>query len=135
VDARLPRPDVRAAADPVIQGLLEQGELAAENLRDATGQPMAGGQLLADELARAVRADQSVHPRRFLLGPSVSGSAGSAGFSRPGFNGAGFRQNDAVARHILQELAAPPTVRPIPDRPTFSHAHTPVRRLENYHAR
>jgi hypothetical protein len=35
----------------------------------------------------------------------VSGSAGSAGFSRPGFNGAGFRQNDAVARQILRLLA------------------------------
>jgi hypothetical protein len=135
VDARLPRPDVRAAADPVIQGLLARGELAAENLRDATGRSLGGGQLLADELARARRADQSVHPRRFLLGPSVSGSAGSAGFSRPGFNGAGFRQNDAVARQILLELAEP-TAAPSPaDRPIFSHAHPRTHRLETSHAR
>lgn len=133
VDARLPRPDVRAAADPVIQGLLSTGELAAENLRDSAGRSLGGGQLLADELARAVRADQSVHPRRFLLGPSVSGSAGSAGFSRPGFNGAGFRQNDAVARQILRELAEPTAIPTMPTRPIFSHA--PSRRLENDHAR
>ncbi len=110
VDARLPRPDVRAATDPVIRGLLADGELAADNLHDTNGRSLGGGQLLADELSRAVRADRTVHPRRFLLGPSVSGSAGSAGFSRPGFNGPGFRQNDAVARHILAELSTSVTV-------------------------
>ena len=109
VDARLPRPDVRAATDPVIRGLLADGELAAEDLVAPDGRPLGGGQLLADGSCRAIRADRSVHPRRFLLGPSVSGSAGSAGFSRPGFNGPGFRQNDAVAREILRLLAQPET--------------------------
>ncbi len=108
VDARLPRPDVRAATDPVIRGLLGRGELAAEDLTLPDGRSLGGGQLLADASCRAIRADRSVHPRRFLLGPSVSGSAGSAGFSRPGFNGPGFRQNDAVARHILALLRDPP---------------------------
>ena len=106
VDARLPRPDVRAATDPIIRGLLSRGELAAEDLSLPDGTPLGGGQLLADATCRAIRADLSVHPRRFLLGPSVSGSAGSAGFSRPGFNGPGFRQNDAVAREILTLLRA-----------------------------
>ena len=119
----------------MIRGLLARGEFAAENLRDATGRSLGGGQLLADELSRARRADSSIHPRRFLLGPSVSGSAGSAGFSRPRFNGAGFRQNDAVARHILRELTEPTVVPPTSDEPAFSH--TPIRhhRLESSHAR
>jgi hypothetical protein len=104
VDARLPRPDVRAATDPIIRGLLADGELSAEDITDADGRSLGGGQLLADSNCRAIRADGSIHPRRFLLGPSVSGSAGSAGFSRPGFNGPGFRQNDAVARLILRLL-------------------------------
>lgn len=134
VDARLPRPDVRAATDPVIRGLLNAGELAAEDLHDVDGRSLGGGQLLADELSRAVRADRSVHPHRFLLGPSVSGSAGSAGFSRPGFNGPGFRQNDAVSRHILRELATPTTHTPItPRSPVFSHATTHPK--ESSHAR
>lgn len=107
VDAYLPRPDVRAATDPIIQGLLQAGELAAEDLLDRTGRPLGGGQLLADELCRSLRPDGSIHPRRFLLGPSVSGSAGSAGFARPGFNGPGFRQNDRVARHLLDLLGLP----------------------------
>ncbi len=65
---------------------------------------LGGGQLKADGSCRAITADGSVHPSLFLLGPSVSGSAGSSGFSRPHFNGPGFRQNDAVARQLLRLL-------------------------------
>ncbi|GAA2016094.1 FAD/NAD(P)-binding protein [Nakamurella flavida] len=106
IDARLPRPDVREATDPLIRGLLADGELAAEDLRDADGRSLGGGQLRADVRARAVRADRTLHERRFLLGPSVSGSAGAAGFARPNFNAPGFRQNDQVARDILGLLTA-----------------------------
>jgi uncharacterized NAD(P)/FAD-binding protein YdhS len=126
VDARLPRPDVKMATDPVIRALLADGQLAAENLTGPDGQPLNGGQLLADSTCRAIRRDLSVHPRRFLLGPSVSGSAGSAGFSRPGFNGPGFRQNDAVAREILRLLNSdilPAPEVPAPARPKEKEIH------------
>ncbi|MET7277708.1 FAD/NAD(P)-binding protein [Kribbella sp. NPDC005582] len=109
VEARLPRPDVLAATDPLLRGLLADGTLAADELFAADGTSLGGGQLKADAQSRAIRADGSVHPRLFLLGPSVSGSAGSSGFSRPHFNGPGFRQNDAVARNLLTLLA--PAVR------------------------
>ncbi|MGZ0150864.1 FAD/NAD(P)-binding protein [Kribbella sp. WER1] len=109
VEARLPRPDVLAAADPLLRGLLDAGALAADELFAADGTSLGGGQLKADSRSRAIRADGSVNPALFLLGPSVSGSAGSSGFSRPHFNGPGFRQNDAVARDLLRLLA--PTVR------------------------
>jgi hypothetical protein len=129
VDARLPRPDVRAATDPIIRGLLADGELAAEDITTPDGRSLGGGQLLADFSCRAIRADGTVHPRRFLLGPSVSGSAGSAGFSRPGFNGAGFRQNDAVARNILRLFAEQETT------DTASPSHEIHRSKELHHAR
>ena len=109
VEARLPRPDVLATSDPLLRGLLDSGALAADELFAADGTSLGGGQLKADSRSRAIRADGSVHPALFLLGPSVSGSAGSSGFSRPHFNGPGFRQNDAVARDLLELLA--PTVR------------------------
>ena len=109
VEARLPRPDVLATTDPLLRGLLESGVLAADELFAADGTSLGGGQLKADSHCRAIQADGTVHPALFLLGPSVSGSAGSSGFSRPHFNGPGFRQNDAVARHLLSLLA--PTVR------------------------
>ncbi|WP_427888726.1 FAD/NAD(P)-binding protein [Kribbella sp. GL6] len=109
VEARLPRPDVLAASDPLLRGLLDSGALAADELFASDGSSLGGGQLKADSRSRAIRADGSVDPALFLLGPSVSGSAGSSGFSRPHFNGPGFRQNDAVARDLLTLLA--PTVR------------------------
>ncbi|MFG1621863.1 FAD/NAD(P)-binding protein [Kribbella sp. NPDC049227] len=109
VEARLPRPDVLATTDPLLRGLLADGVLAADELFATDGTSLGGGQLKADAHCRAIRADGTVHPSLFLLGPSVSGSAGSSGFSRPHFNGPGFRQNDAVARHLLTLLA--PAVR------------------------
>ena len=93
-----------AATDPLLTGLLESGLLAADDLIAANGTSLGGGQLKADASCRAIKADGSVHPSLFLLGPSVSGSAGSSGFSRPYFNGPGFRQNDAVARQLLRLL-------------------------------
>ncbi|GAA1554099.1 FAD/NAD(P)-binding protein [Kribbella lupini] len=104
VEARLPRPDVLATTDPLLKGLLDNGLLAADELIAGDGTSLGGGQLKADSHCRAIRADGTVHPELFLLGPSVSGSAGSSGFSRPYFNGPGFRQNDAVARRLLQLL-------------------------------
>ncbi|NEA33991.1 FAD/NAD(P)-binding protein [Streptomyces sp. SID13031] len=104
VEARLPRPDVLATPDPLLTGLLESGLLAADELIASDGTSLGGGQLKADGECRAIKADGSVHSSLFLLGPSVSGSAGSSGFSRPHFNGPGFRQNDAVARNLLRQL-------------------------------
>ncbi len=101
VDARLPRPDSSLVTDALVGGLLATGQLRSRPVTAADGTSLEAGQLVADRRARAVRADGTVHPRRFLLGPAVSGSAGAGGFSRPGFNGAGFRQNDAVARDLL----------------------------------
>lgn len=106
IEGRLPKPDVASATDPLIRSLLAAGELAVEPVGsvDGDGPAVAGGQLLADGLARAKRADGSFDQRRYLLGPSVSGSLGSAGFSRPGYNSPFLRQNDAVARHLLRQL-------------------------------
>lgn len=109
VDAFLARVDLAESADPLVMALLERGELRAERVSGPEGRQL-GGLLTTDAAARAVRADGSVHPRRLLVGPSVSGSAGAAGFARPRFNGPAFRQNDRLARTILGDLgfAVPP---------------------------
>jgi hypothetical protein len=120
VDAFLPTVDVLASTDPVVRHLLGRGDLAVEDLGGYDGEPLGSGQLLADVDCRAIRADGSVHERRLLLGPSVSGSAGSAGFARPGYNGAGLRQNDRVARHLLDLLSV--NVLPHTDERSLSHA-------------
>jgi hypothetical protein len=101
VDARLPRPDSALVTDSLVAGLLASGELRSRPVTASDGSPLGAGQLVADGRARAIRRDCTVHPHRYLLGPAVSGSAGAGGFSRPRFNGPGFRQNDAVARDLL----------------------------------
>lgn len=121
VDARLPHVDVRRVADPLIAGLVERDELHVDTVHDpATGSAIAG-RLVADERGRAVRSGGVSHPRRVLLGPAVAGSVGSAGFVRPGHNGPSLRQNDAVARDLLQQLAGrgehPAAATPDHDRP------------------
>lgn len=137
VDARLPRPDSSLVTDPLVAGLLAGGQLRSRPVAAIDGTGLGAGQLLADPRARAVRADGSVHARRFLVGPAVSGSAGAGGFSRPGFNGPGFRQNDAVARDLLttpitQRLAS--TI-PIASRPSHRATEdTETREKDHRHA-
>ena len=129
IDAFLPRPDVRADHRP---GHPQPARRRRARRRAARrpGRSAAAGRAAAGRSRDAARsaADRSVHPRRFLLGPSVSGSAGSAGFSRPGFNGAGFRQNDAVARQILRPAAGT-------RQPSADHSRSRNRPKELHHAR
>jgi uncharacterized NAD(P)/FAD-binding protein YdhS len=119
VEARLPRPDASATADPLIRELLHNGTLTSDEAFADDGTSLGGGQLKADPLSRAIGADGSVHRTVFLLGPSVAGSAGAQGFSRPHFNGPAFRQNDVVARQILRLLApsSQESGHPQPDAP------------------
>jgi uncharacterized NAD(P)/FAD-binding protein YdhS len=127
VDARLPRPDSSLVTDELVARLLDSGELRSRPVTATDGTALGAGQLVADARTRAVRADGSVHPRRFLLGPAVSGSAGAGGFSRPGFNGAGFRQNDAVARDLLTvPVEARPATTPPSTTPSTTSRTTPI---------
>ena len=59
---------------------------------------------------RLTHADGTPHPRRHALGGFTNRPAAGA-FARPRTNAPVFRQNDAVARAILQQLAEP---RPTP---------------------
>ncbi|GAA1984447.1 FAD/NAD(P)-binding protein [Terrabacter lapilli] len=138
VDARLPRPDSSLVTDPLVADLLRSGELRSRPVTAADGTSLGAGQLVADPRARGVRADGSIHPRRFLLGPAVSGSAGAGGFSRPGFNGPGFRQNDAVARDLLtvpisRPVVAAPPLHTAPPASVTRHHH-PTRDKDHRHA-
>ena len=125
VDARLPRPDSALVTDPLVAGLLASGALRSRPVTASDGTALGAGQLVDDARARAVRADGSVHPHRYLVGPAVSGSVGAGGFSRPRFNGPGFRQNDAVARDLLTVALAGRTT---PAHLIRSSSHRPPRR-------
>ena len=88
IEARLPDPDIRSGADPLLAGLgARQDRLpvaqATFQVLDERGVP---------------------HPRRLAMGAFASGGA-LGSFARPGRNAAFFRQNDAAARWLLS--AAP----------------------------
>lgn len=143
VDAFLSRVDLAATADPLLLALLDRGELLAERAPAPDRSHTIGGLLTTDARARTLRADGQAHPRRYAAGPSVSGSAGAAGFARPGFNGPAFRQNDRLARAMLTDLGfgvpvarniaafeetRPTTIRPTPNHPT---TNAPITRREH----
>ena len=99
VDARLPAPSVRRATDPLLRAMFRRGELAEEVLLD-TDAERSTGRIHTTDSGLLVDATGWPHPRRFALGPHTSARSPGA-FTRPRTNAPGFRQNDAVARHIL----------------------------------
>lgn len=105
VDAWQPPIDAGTTDDPALADLLSTG---AGRLRChvAGDRAVTTGRLEVRRCdARVVRADGSPHPSRFAIGPATSAPFVGA-FSRPGSDAASFRQNDAVARAVLRELAA-----------------------------
>lgn len=105
VDARLPAPSARRATDPLLRNLFHRGELAEELLLDAEAE-RSTGRIHTTTEGLLVDATGRPHPRRFALGPHTSARSPGA-FTRPRTNAPGFRQNDAVARHILARAAQP----------------------------
>jgi len=87
IEARLPDPDVRSGADPLLAGLgARQNRLPVApttfQVLDGHGRP---------------------HPRRLAMGLFANGGA-LGSFARPGRDAAFFRQNDTTARWLLDQL-------------------------------
>ncbi|OLR91994.1 FAD/NAD(P)-binding protein [Actinokineospora bangkokensis] len=101
VEARLPRPSVARATDPLIVALRDRGELVEESLPGGR----TTGRITTRTSGALVERDGTAHPRRIALGPHTSIRAAAA-FSRPHTNAPGFRRNDRVARTILRTLHA-----------------------------
>ncbi len=104
VHAVVASPTLSRTADVLLQRLRDRGEASEEVLTEGewcanTGKVrVAKGNLLE-------AADGRVHPRRHAVGSFTNRPAAGA-FSRPRTNAPAFRQNDAVARELLGELAA-----------------------------
>ncbi|WP_432494175.1 FAD/NAD(P)-binding protein [Kineococcus gypseus] len=102
VDARLPSPTVRGAADPLLRALAARGEAGEREFADADGEVFAGGRLAVDEEGRVLHRDGTAHPRRFAAGPWVAGGGWAPAFPRPGLDAGFFRLNDALAGGLLE---------------------------------
>jgi uncharacterized NAD(P)/FAD-binding protein YdhS len=111
IEARLPEPDLRRTADPLLTGLLRAGECRPHVVDgyetgglDVTGQPYR----LIDRQGRP-------HPRRFAVGVPTEGVHWvTAAGARPGVNSVTLTDTDAVARAALRAPAEPAALSPEP---------------------
>ncbi|HVV11357.1 FAD/NAD(P)-binding protein [Amycolatopsis sp.] len=104
VDARLPGADVSRSTNPLVQALYGRGRLGEEALTQS-GVTVCTGRIHTTGISGwLIDARGERHPRRFALGPHTTLRIAGA-FSRPRANALGFRENDLVAREILQLVA------------------------------
>ncbi|MFI5797416.1 FAD/NAD(P)-binding protein [Streptomyces sp. NPDC051677] len=119
VEARLPEPDLRRTADPLLRHLLATGQCRPYVIRDAEhGDYETGGLAVTDRPYRVVAADGTAHPRRFAYGvPTESVHWVTAAGIRPGVNSVTLGDADAIALALLG-LAAPDATPRTAARPT-----------------
>ena len=123
VEARLPVPDLERTSDVLLTRLRERGEVRAHQLVDGEVR-LSNGRVVVDGSGRLVRADDSVHPRRFATGAWVAGEAGAAAFARPRSNAERVRRSDRQAAELLRAVRSRPTAR----RPVETRSELPGER-------
>ncbi|MFI9818847.1 FAD/NAD(P)-binding protein [Saccharothrix variisporea] len=94
IEARLPTHTLSVTADPLLRSLAAGGDI----------QDRAGLVAVDPVDSRVLDASGAPHARRFAVGPYTTNKA-QAAFARPNTNNPAFRQNDAVARAVLEFLA------------------------------
>jgi hypothetical protein len=100
LDARIPEPAVATSHSALVRGLAAAGEADELVLRDLDDTAYALGQVrVAPRSQGLVRADGSVHPARFALGPYSTSRAPA--FARRGSNSLALRHNDIAARGAI----------------------------------
>lgn len=105
VDAWLPASDAETSLDPALRDLVTSGVGHIHTHDDGRDTVSTGRVDVRPEDSRIVRPDGSAHPRRFAIGAYTSAPFVGA-FSRPQTNAVAFRENDSVARAVLDVLRA-----------------------------
>ena len=103
VDARLPGPTISRTDNPALRSLLATGAGCEEWVADADFSGSTGRLRVSRADSRVIDAAGIPHPRRFAVGAFTNAPFVGA-FSRPGTNAVSFRENDRVARTLLQSL-------------------------------
>ncbi|MGP4092411.1 FAD/NAD(P)-binding protein [Streptomyces sp. KR55] len=103
IEARLPEPDLRRTADPLLRRLLAAGHCRPFRVRSADGTSYeTGGLEVTDRPYHVVDATGRPHPRRFAHGvPTESVHWVTAAGIRPGVDSVTLGDSDAVARAVL----------------------------------
>ena len=99
IEARLPATSVARSLNPALQSMHRAGLGTEQQLLTADG-IHSTGKLLVSRHHQLVDGRGLAQDRIFGIGPGTSGW-GAGAFARPGTNAAPFRENDALARHIL----------------------------------
>ncbi|MFK4071131.1 FAD/NAD(P)-binding protein [Streptomyces sp. NPDC029674] len=111
IEARLPEPDLRRSADPLMSYLLGSGQATSYRIpEDEGGGYDTGGLAVTERPYHVVDADGHAHPRRFAYGIPTEGVhwVTAAGI-RPGVASVTLADSDAIAGavHALTPAAAP----------------------------
>ncbi|MCM2424136.1 FAD/NAD(P)-binding domain-containing protein [Streptomyces sp. RKAG293] len=132
IEARLPEPDLRHTADPLLRHLLATGQCRPFRIPAACGRLYeTGGLDVTRRPYRLVDAQGRPHPRRFAFGvPTEAVHWATAAGVRPGVNSVTLGDSDAVARAVLALSPARPHTHdhdPLPD-------HAPANGRRTNHA-
>ncbi|MFC9117880.1 FAD/NAD(P)-binding protein [Streptomyces sp. NPDC057092] len=126
IEARLPEPDLRRTADPLLRRLLTTGQATPYRIRAAGGTGHeTGGLAVTERPCRTVDAAGRAHPRRFAYGvPTEAVHWVTAAGARPGVDSVILGDADAIARAVLRLAPARPAA-PLPGRPAGLLEMTP----------
>ena len=104
IEARLPEPDLRLTADPLLRDLLNGGQCRPHTVHGYE----TGGLDVTARPYRLIERSGRAHPRRFAVGVPTEGVHWvTAAGARPGVNSVTLTDTDAVACAALLSLAAP----------------------------
>ncbi|WP_329455132.1 FAD/NAD(P)-binding protein [Streptomyces sp. NBC_01497] len=102
IEARLPEPDLRRTADPLLRHLLSTGQCGPYRIPGADGPYESGGVAVTERPYRLLDADGWAHPRRFAYGvPTESVHWVTAAGIRPGVGSVTLEDSDAIAGAVL----------------------------------
>ncbi len=102
IEARLPEPDLRRTADPLLRHLLAAGQARPYTIQGAGGTEYeTGGLAVTPRPYRVVDAQGAVHPRRFAYGvPTESVHWVTAAGIRPGVGSVTLEDSDAIVQAV-----------------------------------
>ncbi|MFF0725902.1 FAD/NAD(P)-binding protein [Streptomyces sp. NPDC004134] len=103
IEARLPEPDIRRTADPLLTHLLDTGQCRPYSISSDSGADVVtGGLAVGERPYRLLDAAGLLHPRRFAYGvPTEAVHWVTAAGIRPGVNSVTLGDSDAIARAVL----------------------------------
>ncbi|MDT0329506.1 FAD/NAD(P)-binding protein [Nocardiopsis lambiniae] len=112
IEARLPEPDLRRTADPLLRHLLDSDQISAHRIAVNGGPPLeTGGLAVTGRPYRTIDGRGRAHPRRFAYGvPTEAVHWVTAAGTRPGVDSVTLGDSDAIARAVL-DLAPAATAR------------------------